>query len=162
MVSIVESSAGSFEYDQVLGVKETMVSYIYYLLHFIFQFLHSVVLFYLLHKKDCIHLCYSPPGYTPIQIVDRNFISVTSTYVLHGHWSLVSHFFSLILISVCISIYMLWFNNFIPGLNFISFCFKLIISHCHIPKQREITFKPRIKLHHNIYILFCNKLKLDL
>ena len=80
MESIVESSAGSFEYDQVLGVNETMVSYIYCLLLFLFQFLHAVVLFYLLRKKDCIHLCYSPPGYyRPNQIVDRNFISVTST-----------------------------------------------------------------------------------
>ena len=86
MESIVESSAGSFEYDQVLGVKETMVSYIYCLLLFLFQFLHAVVLFYLLRKQDCIHLCYSPPGYRPNQIVDRNFISVTSTYVPHGHW----------------------------------------------------------------------------
>ena len=51
MESIVESSAGSFEYDQVLGVMETMVSYIYCLLLFLFQFLHAVVLFYLLHKK---------------------------------------------------------------------------------------------------------------
>ena len=79
MESIVESSAGSFEYDQVLGVKETMVPYFHCLLLFLFQFLHAVVLFYLLHKKDCIHLCYSPPGYNPIQIVNRNFISVTST-----------------------------------------------------------------------------------
>ena len=79
MESIVESSAGSFEYDQVLGVNETMVSYIYCLLLFLSQFLHAVVLFYLLRKKDCIHLCYSPPGYRPNQIVDRNFISVTST-----------------------------------------------------------------------------------
>ena len=79
MESIVESSAGSFKYDEVLGVKETMVSYIYCLLPFLFQFLHAVVVFYLLRKKDCIHLCYSPPGYNPIQIVNRNFISVTST-----------------------------------------------------------------------------------
>ena len=79
MESIVESSAGSFEYDQVLGVKETMVLYINCLLLFLFQFLHAVVLFYLLHNKNCIHLCYSPPSYKPIQIVDRNFISVTST-----------------------------------------------------------------------------------
>ena len=30
-----------------------------------------------------------------------------------------------------------WFN-FIPGLNFITLCFKLIILHHHTPKQREI------------------------
>ena len=45
---------------------------------------------------------------------------------------------------------MLWFN-FILGLNFISLCFKLIIIYYHTPKQREIKFKPRIKLNHNIY-----------
>ena len=49
-------------------------------------------------------------------------------------------------------LYMLWFN-FILGLNFISLCFKLIIIHYHTQKQREIKFKPRIKLNHNI----CNK-----
>ena len=48
-------------------------------------------------------------------------------------------------------VYMLWFN-FILGLNFISLCFKLIIIYYHTPKQREIKFKPRIKLNHNIYI----------
>ena len=48
-------------------------------------------------------------------------------------------------------IYMLWFN-FILGLNFIFLCFKLIIIHYHTQKQREIKFKPRIKLNHNIYI----------
>ena len=44
---------------------------------------------------------------------------------------------------------MLWFN-FILGLNFTSLCFKLIIIYYHAPKQREIKFKPRIKLNHNI------------
>ena len=48
--------------------------------------------------------------------------------------------------------YMLWFN-LILGLNFISLCFKLIIIHYHTQKQREIKFKPRIKLNHNIYTL---------
>ena len=52
-----------------------------------------------------------------------------------------------------LNIYMLWFN-FIFGLNYISFCFKLIITHYHTPKQREIKFKPRIKLNNNIYIFF--------
>ena len=47
--------------------------------------------------------------------------------------------------------HMLWVN-FILGLNFISFCFKLIIIHYHTPKQREIKFKPRIKLNHNTYM----------
>ena len=46
--------------------------------------------------------------------------------------------------------YMLWFN-FILGLNFIFLCFKLIIIHYHSQKQRQIKFKPRIKLNHNIY-----------
>ena len=46
---------------------------------------------------------------------------------------------------------MLW-CNFILGLNFISLCFKLIIIHYHTKKQKEIKFKPRINLNHNIYI----------
>ena len=45
-------------------------------------------------------------------------------------------------------VHLLWFN-FILGLNFISLCFKLIITYYHTPKQREIKFKPRIKLSHN-------------
>ena len=45
---------------------------------------------------------------------------------------------------------MLWFN-FILGLNSIFHCFKLIIVHYHTQEQREIKFKPRIKLNHNIY-----------
>ena len=46
---------------------------------------------------------------------------------------------------------MLWFN-FILGLNFIFLCFKLIILHYYYtPKTKEIKYKPRIKLNHNIY-----------
>ena len=44
--------------------------------------------------------------------------------------------------------YMLWFN-FLLDLHFISLCFELIIAHYHTPKQREIKFKPRIKLNKN-------------
>ena len=46
---------------------------------------------------------------------------------------------------------MLWFN-FILGLNFIFFCFKLIIIHYHTQKQKKIKLKPSIKLNHNIYL----------
>ena len=46
--------------------------------------------------------------------------------------------------------YMLWFN-FIPGLIFIFFCFKLIIIYYHTQKQKKIKIKPRIKLNHNMY-----------
>ena len=49
------------------------------------------------------------------------------------------------------TMYLLWFN-FILGLIFISLCFKLIITHYHAQKQREIKIKPRIKLNHNISI----------
>ena len=35
---------------------------------------------------------------------------------------------------------MLWFD-FILGLNFILFCFKLIIIHYHTQKQKKIKFK---------------------
>ena len=45
---------------------------------------------------------------------------------------------------------MLWFN-FILGLNFILLCFKLIIIHYHSKKQKEINFKLRINMNHNIY-----------
>ena len=48
--------------------------------------------------------------------------------------------------------YMLWFN-FILGLNFNFFCFKLTIIYYHYPKQKEIKFKPRIKLNHNIFTI---------
>ena len=48
---------------------------------------------------------------------------------------------------------MLWFK-FILGLNFIFFCFKVIIIHYHTQKQREIKFEPRIKLNHNRYFTF--------
>ena len=44
----------------------------------------------------------------------------------------------------------LWFS-FILGLNSISICFKLVKIHYHIPKQRKIKFKPRIKLNHKVY-----------
>ena len=47
--------------------------------------------------------------------------------------------------------YVLWFN-FILGLNFIFFCFKLIIIHYHTQKQKKIKFKPTIKLNQNICI----------
>ena len=59
---------------------------------------------------------------------------------------------------------MLWFN-FILGLSFVFFCFKLIIISYHNQKQKKIKFKPRtIKLNHNIYnhrtYHNCNRLKL--
>ena len=57
---------------------------------------------------------------------------------------------------ISLSMYMLWFK-IILGLNFISLCFKLIIIHYHTPKQREMKFKPRIKLNHNIYKSMLNK-----
>ena len=41
--------------------------------------------------------------------------------------------------------------NFILGLNFIFFCFKLIIRHYHFQKQKELKFKPRLKLNHKTY-----------
>ena len=46
---------------------------------------------------------------------------------------------------------MLWFN-FILGLIFLFFCFKLIIRHYHTQKQKKIKIKPKIKLNHNIDI----------
>ena len=39
---------------------------------------------------------------------------------------------------------------FILGVIFVPFCFQLITMHYHTAKQREIKFKPRIKLNHNI------------
>ena len=49
--------------------------------------------------------------------------------------------------------YMLWFH-FILDLNFIFFCFKLIIIHYNTQTQKKIKFVPRIKLNHNIYMVF--------
>ena len=45
---------------------------------------------------------------------------------------------------------MLW-SNFILGLNYLFFCFKLIIIHYHTQKQKKRKFKPMIKLNYNIY-----------
>ena len=47
-------------------------------------------------------------------------------------------------------VYVLWLN-FILGLNFIFLCFRLIIIHYHNLKQKEMKFKPRIKLNLNIW-----------
>ena len=57
--------------------------------------------------------------------------------------------------NVCLmkSIYMLWFS-FILGLNLNFFCFEVIIIYYHSPKQKEIKFKPRIELNHNIYNIY--------
>ena len=44
---------------------------------------------------------------------------------------------------------MLWFN-FILGLKFIFFCFKLFIIHYHTQRLLKIKVKARIKLSHNI------------
>ena len=64
--------------------------------------------------------------------------------------------------SLCtLLIYMLWFN-FILGLNFIFFCFKLVIISWHTQKQKKIKSKPRIKLKLNIYIKSGLKAKLSL
>ena len=49
---------------------------------------------------------------------------------------------------------MLWFS-FIPGLNVVFLCVKLIIIHYHTQTQRKIKFKPRMKLNHNVYIWWC-------
>ena len=46
---------------------------------------------------------------------------------------------------------MLWFNVTV-GVNFIFFCYKLIIIYYHTQKQRKIKFQPRMKLNHNICI----------
>ena len=64
----------------------------------------------------------------------------TSNFDKHGSWC-----------RTIIPIDMLWLN-FILGLNFIFFCFKLIIIHYHTQKQKKIKFKPRIKFNHNRYI----------
>ena len=48
---------------------------------------------------------------------------------------------------------MFWLN-FILGLNFILFCFKIIIIHSHNQKQKKIKFNPMKKLNHNINISY--------
>ena len=49
--------------------------------------------------------------------------------------------------------YMLWFH-FILDSNFIFFCFKLINIHYNTQTQKKIKFVPRIKLNHNVYMVF--------
>ena len=49
--------------------------------------------------------------------------------------------------------YMSWFS-FILSSNFIFLCIKLKIIHYQTREQREIKFKPRIKLNHNTYTWF--------
>ena len=44
--------------------------------------------------------------------------------------------------------------QFYPWFKFIFLCFKLIIINYQTPTQREIKFKPRIKLNHNSNISF--------
>ena len=46
-------------------------------------------------------------------------------------------------------VYLLWFN-FILGLKFIFFCFKLITLRYHTQNQKQIKFKPKMNLNHNI------------
>ena len=56
---------------------------------------------------------------------------------------------------------MLWFS-FILGLNFIFFCFKIIIRHYHTQKQRKIKVKLRIKLNRNTYkTIYMNQVLLN-
>ena len=43
--------------------------------------------------------------------------------------------------------------QFVLGLIFIFLCSKLIITHNHTPKQREIKIKRRIRLNHNMVIM---------
>ena len=67
----------------------------------------------------------------PLEAIQRktNFNAVASTYSANCAYRMLRF-------------------NFILGLNLII-CFKPIIIHYHTPKQREIKFKPRIKLNHN-------------
>ena len=50
--------------------------------------------------------------------------------------NLIRLLFFLVLHSTLNLVYMLWLN-FIFGLNFAFLCIKLIIIHCHTPKQRK-------------------------
>ena len=58
-------------------------------------------------------------------------------------------------------IFMLWLN-FIIGLNFTFFCFKLINIHYHTQIQRKIKFKPRTKSYHNLYYCDWSTIAIDL
>ena len=58
-------------------------------------------------------------------------------------------------------IFMLWLN-FIIGLNFTFFCFKLINIHYHTQIQRKIKFKPRTKSYHNLYYCHWSTIAIDL
>ena len=52
--------------------------------------------------------------------------------------------------------------NFMLGLNFVSFCFKLIIIDYHTPKQRAIKFEPKIKLNYNTPRIMDKSLRVNL
>ena len=52
---------------------------------------------------------------------------------------------------------MLWFN-FINGLNFIYFCFKLFIIYYHTQKQSKIKDKDKIEPQHTCIHSFADTL----
>ena len=47
--------------------------------------------------------------------------------------------------------------QFYRWFKFISFCFKLIITHYHTQKQKKVKFEPRINLNHNKYFLISDE-----
>ena len=106
-----------------------------------------------------------PPASTPkqslilfIYLFIYLFFQSYVTLSFHSSTIYADFWFKIILIGICscLSAFyhtlmcMLWFN-LIPGLIFFFLCVKLIIIHYHTPKQRDIIFKPRIKLNHNMH-----------
>ena len=88
------------------------------------------------------------------------YLCFQSYVTLSFHSSIIyaDFWFKIILIGICSCLsafyhtlmWMLWFKFLLPGL-FFSLCVKLIIIHYHTPKQRDIIFKPRMKLNHNMH-----------
>ena len=95
-----------------------------------------------------------PSASTPKQsLILFYFFQSYVTLSFHSSTICADFWLKIILIGICscLSAFyhtlmcMLWFN-FIPGLIFFSF-----VIHYHTPKQRDIIFKPRIKLNHNTH-----------
>ena len=99
-----------------------------------------------------------PPASTPKQSLIFYFFQSYVTLSFHSSTICADFWLKIILIGICSCLsafyhtlmWMLWFKFLLPGL-FFSLCVKLIIIHYHTPKQRDIIFKPRMKLNHNMH-----------
>ena len=95
-----------------------------------------------------------PPPNSPLFFFFQSYVTLS----FHSSTICADFWLKIILIGICSCLsafyhtlmWMLWFKFLLPGL-FFSLCVKLIIIHYHTPKQRDIIFKPRMKLNHNMH-----------